>query len=175
MFLIPKERLAEGARKCRDNAIMLTTSAAVTFGEYPVVASFLTILALEEVGKGISLLKSHKKGNDVTEREWEKLTDRKAHARKLRVLHSSLTDPYSLLEPHEMSVQLEEIKEFVHRAGDLARQVSELKLNYLYVAWDEGTKQWIAPNQRQPFEADEALARLQAAIRLLSKAIEQNA
>jgi AbiV family abortive infection protein len=174
-FLIPKQRLVEGARMCRDNACMLTKSVADAFEKHPVVASFLTILALEEIGKGVSLLKAHKKGNDLTENEWTKLTtDRKAHTLKLRVLHESLIDPYSLLEPHEMSVQLGEIKEFMHQTSELAKQVNELKLNYLYVGWKRETEQWTTPIARQSYEADEALARLQAAIMLLSEAIRQS-
>jgi AbiV family abortive infection protein len=170
MFQIPNKKLVEGAELCRDNAVMLATTAADIFDEHPVVGSFLSILALEEVGKGICLLKKHETGNDLEENEWNELAKWGcAHERKLKAVDVALRDPYSLLKPHDLSVQLEQIKDLDDQAYALAREVQHLKLAYLYVDWDRETAEWIQPISRQVYDSSDALERLKAAICLLSQ------
>lgn len=142
MFPIPWQKLREGAKLCRDNAVTLAECALYIFKEYPTIASFLTILAMEEIGKGIFLLGDYEKGNDLTEKEWKKLSKgRNAHIRKLKIVHTAL----------KLSVKLEEIKEFQHKLSSIAKQVNELKLEYFYVDWNEKEKQWMSPTKKEAF------------------------
>ena len=175
MFLIPCQKLGEGAKLCRNNAATLALCASDIFEKYSTIASFLTILAFEEVGKGIALIKKYEKGDGLTEKEWKQLSKfGDAHKRKLKILHIALIDPYSVLPPHELSVKLEEIKEYKPIASDIAEQIHKLKLDYLYVNWDEKENQWVSPIERKAYDSDVAIKRLQAAITLLSQKLRES-
>jgi AbiV family abortive infection protein len=175
LFPIPCEKLGEGAKLCRDNAATLALCALDVFENHSAIASFLTILAFEEVGKGIALIKKYEKGDGLTEEEWKQLSKyRDAHKRKLRIVHTALIDPYSVLSPHELSVKLEEIKEFEPIANDISEQIHKLKLDYLYVDWDEKENRWLSPNERKTYDLVMVTERLQAAITLLSKKLKES-
>jgi AbiV family abortive infection protein len=173
LFPIPYQKLVEGATLCRDNAAMLSECALDIFEKYPSISSFLTVLAIEETGKGLALLKKYEKGDDFKEKEWKKLTeDRKAHRRKLKIVHTALVDPYSVLSPHKLSVKIEEIKEFQHKANIIAKQVNKLKLDYLYVNWNEKQNRWMLPMKDHIF-VEHIFQRLVASIRILSQKLRE--
>ena len=175
MFLISCHKLGEGAKLCRDNAVTLAMCVYDIFEKYPTIASFLTILAFEEVGKGIALIKKYEKGDGLTQKEWRQLSKfRDAHKRKLKILHIALIDPYSVLTPHELSVKLEEIKEFKPIASDIAEQIHKLKLDYLYVNWDEKENRWLSPIERKAYDLNAAMERLQTAITLVSQKLRES-
>lgn len=176
MFPISWQRLKEGAKLCRDNAIRLTDCSLKIFEKYPLIASYLIILAMEEIGKGIALAKNYEKGIDLTEKEWKKLSKGKdAHKRKLKIVHTALIDPYSFLKPHELSVRSENIKEFQHRTSRLADDVHELKLDYFYVDWNDKENRWRSPIK--PLASIEAVRQewqlISQAIHLLTKKLRE--
>jgi AbiV family abortive infection protein len=113
---------------------------------FPVIASFLAILAIEEIGKGLAFIESYEKNNDLTEKDWKKLTaGSSAHKNKLKRVHKALVDPYSMLKPHELSAKLGELKEAQHDLSKIAKEMHDLKLNYLYVNWNDKEGQWDSP------------------------------
>ena len=136
---------------------------------YPTVASFLMILAFEEIGKGICLIEEYEKGNDLSEKEWGKLSKyARAHKKKLEIVHRTLLDQYSLLKPHELSVKLNEMEEFKHNAAQVARQIHDFKLDIIYVNWNENEDKWDTPLEKKTYD-ENTFDRLVAATRLLSQ------
>jgi len=141
---IPHQKLKEGAELCLDNAACLVSVAKDIPKEYSSVAAFLSILAMEEVGKGIVLIKKYDEGSDLEEKEWKKLaTGRNAHKYKLEVVATSLIDPYSVLKPHDLSPKMQNIKEFQHATQERAAQIDRFKQDQLYVNWKDG--KWSSP------------------------------
>jgi AbiV family abortive infection protein len=174
VFPIPVKKLGVGAELCRDYAVKLAECALENLGKYPTIAFSLIIVALEEVGKGIFLLENFEKGNELTEAEWKRISyGAKAHRKKLKIVHTALIDPYSVLKPHELSVKLKEYKEFQHIEGRVTKQIYDLKLNSLYVDWKGDKNQWGSPIQNKSYDVTEAFKILQSAILLLSEKIRE--
>jgi len=140
---IPHKKLKEGAKLCLDNAVCLVSVVDNIAEDYSSVASFLAILAMEEIGKGIALIKKYDENSGLEEKEWDELKNRGAHKHKLKMVQISLTDPYSLLKPHELSIELQKIKELESLAYNRAAQLDRFKLDQLYVNWKDG--EWISP------------------------------
>jgi AbiV family abortive infection protein len=141
---IPHQKLKEGAKLCLDNATCLVSVAKDIPNEYSSVAAFLSILAMEEVGKGIVLIKKYDEGSDLEEKEWKNLVKGpNAHKYKLGVVHTSLIDPYSVLKPHDLSPKMQDIKEFQYATQERAAQIDRFKQDQLYVDWKDG--KWISP------------------------------
>jgi AbiV family abortive infection protein len=144
MSYIPHQKLKEGAKLCLDNAVCLVSVADQIAEEYSSIASFLSILAMEEIGKGIALIKKYDEGSNLEEKEWKNLAKgSNAHKNKLKVVQTALIDPYSLLKPHQLSPKLQDIEEFQHRTQEQATQIDHFKQEQLYVDWKDG--KWISP------------------------------
>lgn len=174
LFPISWQKLGEGAKLCFENAITLSECIRVISEEYRSIASFLSILAMEETGKGIALMKNYEKKNDLTENEWKKISrSRNAHIEKLKIVHQTLLDPYSLLLPHDLSVKLDEIEEFKKKSRKLAEEVNKFKLDYLYVDWNEKENQWISPTGREA-SVEDTFPLTVNAIRLLGQKLRES-
>ena len=173
MFPIPVTKLVEGAKLCRDYAITLATCASENSKKYPVIAFSIMILALEEVGKAIFLLENFEKNNELSEAEWKRISGKKAHVKKLKIVHTALIDPYSVLKPHELSIRLKENKQYQHFEGIMGKDIYEIKLDCLYVDWKGDKSQWETPIQKKSYNVNEALKILQTAIYLLSEKIRE--
>lgn len=172
MFPIPYQKLVEGAELCRDNAAMLAACASDIYGKSPNISSFLAVLALEEVAKGVALLKSYEKGKDFTKEEWSELTMRDAHRKKLEIVHEILVDPYSVLSPHDLSVKIGEIDKFRKNAEKIAKQIQRLKLACLYVDWNKKENRWKSPMKEHVF-TEPIFQQLVASIHILSQKIRE--
>lgn len=165
---IPITKYVNGAELCRDYSINLAMCALENFEKYPTVSFSLMILALEEVGKGIILLKNFEQGNELSE---TKLTD---HLEKLKAVHTVLIDPYSFLKPHELSVRLKEEKKFFQGIEpSFANQIYDIKLDCLYVNWNENKNRWEAPMQNRLYSLAKTFEICQSAIGLLSEKIRE--
>lgn len=142
LFNIPHQKLREGAKLCLDNSIMLFECANYIIDKFPSVAAFLVIFALEEVGKGITFMRNYESNNDLTKKDWKELKD---HINKIEIVYRALVDPYSVLKPHDLSVRLSEYKEFNDLVNKIASELHILRLNYLFVNWDEKEGKWNSP------------------------------
>lgn len=157
MFPIPVKKLVDGAKLCRDYAITLARCASENSKKYPVIAFSLVILALEEVGKGIFLLENFEKNNDLLEVEGKRISGKKAHEKKLKIVHTALIDPFAVLEPHELSIKLKENKQYQHFEGIMGKDIYDIKLDCLYVDWKGDKNQLESPIQKKSYDVNEAL------------------
>jgi hypothetical protein len=70
------------------------------------------------------LIENCEKNEDLSEKDWLKL---KNHRSKLGIIHTALVDPFSVLKPHEISVRLNEIKEFKEGTDKMTKDLKILK------------------------------------------------
>jgi len=125
---IPWEKLIEGIEKCLRNSQRLFSSAeTLVLKEEFIPAICLFILALEEIGKGIFLLRYLKAKKDVPDSQWKKYRyGSQAHIRKL-----------------------EEVRKFTGlTVGDWSSALNQIKLNGFYVDWIEN--KWRSPEESSP-------------------------
>lgn len=146
-FPIPSNRCRDGADLCLDNAIRLLHEAKLLFeNERYLTSCCLAIYALEEIAKGRKLLEFSQNGNDVTKKEWERLTRGRAHVekiingRKMAIKRLEERFPFTLKMGVPGSLLNGRFEE-AHRI--FARYSQWLKEQCLYVGWERSN--WVFP------------------------------
>jgi len=126
---IPWEKLIEGIEKCLRNSQRLFSSAEIlVLKEELVPAICLFILTLEEIGKGVFLLRYLKAKKDVPDSQMKKYFygGKKAHILKL-----------------------EEVRKFTGlTVKDWSLALNQIKLDGFYVDWIEN--KWLSPDESSP-------------------------
>ena len=130
--LIPIERLMDGSLLCIKNASRLAYDAEILFKSRQYSSCILlAVLALEELGKGYMLMFHYEKRQDITSDIWNR--DFKSHKKKLEIIGEAFKKATNN-DPAK--------KEAFERLSGFLFKMSKIKLESLYVDWDEEKKQW---------------------------------
>ena len=130
--LIPVGKLMDGSLLCIKNASRLACDAEILFKSKQYSSCILlAVLALEELGKGYMLMFHYEKRQDITSNIWNR--DFKSHKKKLEIIGEAFKKATNN-DPAK--------KEAFEKLSGFLFKMSKIKLESLYVDWDEGQKQW---------------------------------
>lgn len=141
-FPIPSKSCQEGSGLCLNNAIRLSQDTRLLYKNERYLTSYcLATLALEEIAKGVELLKASKNGKDITKTKW---TELKAHKEKIRigrkVAMQSFEERFRLILKRLKTLPKEKYDEVDLILADTYKWLKE---KFLYVDWDQNN--WTAP------------------------------
>jgi AbiV family abortive infection protein len=152
---IPNSELKEGIQLSIENAARLIIDAETLYNnKRHVSASYLSIVALEEEGKAIILLRKFLENNDVTEKYWKKnLED---HQSKIVAVQDVIANYRKIMIPKkdERTISIDKLDSGKLKRidpADFGKFILKSKNRLIYVDWDFETrktqinKKWESP------------------------------
>jgi AbiV family abortive infection protein len=137
-------KLLKGAEICLKNAKRLLEDANILSreGRYP-SGHILAMLSHEEVAKAFFLLDFYERGEDLSKKQWEKITKGRAHSQKLELIQRKEIEWIDKLLEEETKWT----KDFSESLGKLARAEQVMKERLTYVDYSFPKQEWMDPEK----------------------------